>query len=111
MATSSVIAYRDLDGNLQGTYVHWDGYPDHIIPKFKEKINELGFEGVKNWIAEGVLNGGYSSVEDEEPYNGVNGIMNCGLNDESYGYYVNETGIELVYDENEGILKKFSELD
>lgn len=43
MGTHSVIARYNIDGEWEGRYVHWDGYPTSMIPVLEEIIARDGF--------------------------------------------------------------------
>jgi hypothetical protein len=43
MGTRSVIARWNIDGEWEGRYVHWDGYPTSMMPLLEEIIARDGF--------------------------------------------------------------------
>lgn len=90
MATRSVVAYADENGDIRGTYVHWDGYPENMKPALREMLDDLGYEGVVEWIENGIEGGGYSEVGDVNPYH--DGEQNCKIDQEEYGYFVFSNG-------------------
>lgn len=95
MATRSVVGYAREDGVVRGTYVHYDGYPENMIPSLTEMFERRGFEGMKEWIDAGVAGCGYSTI-DSEPYN--DGPENlCEINDEEYGYEISADGVKMVF--------------
>jgi hypothetical protein len=44
MATRSVVARHSENGELEGRYVHWDGYPTHMMGVLSEFIRRDGYE-------------------------------------------------------------------
>jgi len=53
MSTRAFICYVDNDGNIRGTFNHWDGYPDWLGKKIvevaeKKFIDNRGTNGVPN---------------------------------------------------------------
>jgi hypothetical protein len=44
MATRSVVARQLENGELEGRYVHWDGYPTHMMGVLSEFIRRDGYE-------------------------------------------------------------------
>lgn len=92
MATRSVVGYKREDGVVRGTYVHNDGYPEHMVDELWGKFQELGFEGMKEWIDKGVEGQGYSTV-NSEPYNDGDSPWLKEINDEEYGYTIDKHGI------------------
>lgn len=97
MSTRSVVGYERENGTVEGTYVHWDGYPEHMIPALTKRFEEIGFEGMKNWIDKGVEGQGFSSVLDEKPYDDGNEAWLQPIDAQEYGYEVTSDGVKLVY--------------
>lgn len=64
MATRSVIAYEDDNGNCVGVYCHYDGYPKHMYPI----IDSMSYDDVKDMVEDGLITGGLRSVENDESY-------------------------------------------
>lgn len=91
MATRSVVGYKNEQGEIRGTYVHWDGYPDNALVEISKRIESEGVEGFKEWVEAGVEGTGYSSYEDNIPYND-GGVNNASLTSEEYGYLVHDDG-------------------
>ena len=69
MSTHSAVGYVDDNDQFRGTYVHFDGYPDHAIPEIEMMLAKRGFDEVKNWIEAGIQGNGYSSYDSADPYN------------------------------------------
>jgi hypothetical protein len=59
MGTRSVIAIETETG-FKGRYVHWDGYPEHMVPEYFRLLKEKGYERcvdvLINW------NAGWSNI-------------------------------------------------
>ncbi len=64
MATRSVIAYEDDNGNCVGVYCHWDGYPKHMYPI----IDSMSYDDVKDMVEDALISGGLRSIENDESY-------------------------------------------
>lgn len=97
MATSSVVGYIREDGKVRGTYVHNDGHPGYMLNDLWVKLQELGFEGIKEWIDKGVEGQGYSTVYSE-PYNDGYEPWLKNIDEELYGYIVTPKGIVATQD-------------
>lgn len=97
MSTRSVVAYKTQAGETRGVYVHFDGYPENMLPELNKRFEEEGYAGSVEWIEEGIQGGGYSSVVDTEPYNDNDDIYVWGLKDEEYGYLITGNGVELAW--------------
>lgn len=87
MATRSVVGYVREDGVVRGTYVHNDGYPEHMMGELWDKLQTLGFDGMKKWIDEGVEGQGYSTV-NSDPYNDGDNPWLKEIDEEQYGYTI-----------------------
>lgn len=101
MSTRSVLAYKHEDGEIYGTYVHFDGYPSHAIPAIQRRIDRGGIDGVKAWIDKGVAGGGFSSYDYETTYEEE--PCKWAVNAQEYGYLLTDDGVRLwkgynVYD-------------
>ena len=92
MTTHSVVGYVREDGKVRGTYVHNDGSPEHMLKEVGHKLKSLGFEGIKKWIDAGVEGQGYSTV-NSEPYNDGDEPLLKDIDEEAYGYIVEEDGV------------------
>lgn len=95
MATRSVIGYYEGD-KFYGTYVHYDGFPDVIMPALKKRFADSGYEGFKKWVDKGRWGQGYSSVDDETPNSPNSSRSNKNwtqdLMAQEYGYSLNSDG-------------------
>ena len=69
MGTRSVVGYATPTG-FKGVYVHWDGYPEHMVPMLYELLRRDGYEHVCKVLVDEHPNG-WSLInafqEDEEP--------------------------------------------
>lgn len=92
MATRSVVGYYNEADDFRGTYVHYDGYPDHAVPELEKRLAEVGYEGLVQWIEDGIAHGGYISYEDDKPADADEPTLEdawlMSLDDEEYGYVV-----------------------
>ena len=68
MGTRSVIAIPTETG-WKGRYVHWDGYPEHMVPEYLRLVAEKGVERcidvLINW------NAGWSSITSNPVIDGM----------------------------------------
>ena len=99
MATRSVVGFIE-NGNVMGTYVHYDGYPSYMVPTLQERLETEGYEALTKWIMKGIHHSGYRSASSTTPFNDKV-YNNCKLNDEEYGYLVTPDGILTVWDQEE----------
>lgn len=97
MATRSVVGYKNEQGQFRGTYVHWDGYPSHMLPSLSERLRLEGYKVLTEWIEQGIAGGGYSSVDYNEPYNDVYEPWNLPVDNQEYGYLVQPDKVALVF--------------
>lgn len=44
MSTRSVVAIETEEGHWKGRYVHFDGYPEHMVPEYMRLLKEKGYE-------------------------------------------------------------------
>ena len=69
MGTRSVVGYKTPTG-FKGVYVHWDGYPEHMMTALYELLRRDGYEHVCRVLVEEHPNG-WSSIdpfeEEEDP--------------------------------------------
>lgn len=98
MATRSVVGYKNDAGEFIGTYVHFDGYPENMIPELNRRLKEEGENSLKAWVDKGVAGGGFRSVDHLEPYNDVSSPQNCSVDQEEYGYLILPDRVALVFD-------------
>lgn len=68
MATRSVIAYEDDNGNCVGVYCHYDGYPKHMFPI----MDTMSYNDVKTMVEYSLANGGIRSIESDGEYETFN---------------------------------------
>lgn len=95
MGTRSVVGYYTDGGDFRGSYVHYDGYPDVMIPEL-ELLHEIrGYEGMIEWVEEGIKGAGRTSVTSNPYYDSPGGYVN-GLYDEEYGYIITRNGVDWV---------------
>lgn len=59
MATHSTIGYETPDGGYVGVYVHYDGYPQHMLPR----VREMSWDAVATEVSRAILQGGGRSLE------------------------------------------------
>lgn len=105
MSTRSVVAYEHDNGEVYGTYVHYDGYPENAIPELTKKFDTIGFDGMKEWIDDGVEGKGYLSYTDAVPFSPKSSIVEVNehnpwaqeVSDHEYGYLVTKDGVEMIF--------------
>ncbi|GAA4767819.1 hypothetical protein [Citricoccus nitrophenolicus] len=66
MATRSTLGYIDSKGEFRGTYINFDGMD--LERNAAERFETEGYPALVQWIDAGIAGGGYSSVDDTEPY-------------------------------------------
>jgi len=59
MGTHAQIGIRHRDGSINGTYVHYDGYPDHMVPAIEKFIQRFTTSGLTIAILRASQTGGY----------------------------------------------------
>jgi hypothetical protein len=59
MGTHAQIGIRHRDGSINGTYVHYDGYPDHMTPALEQFIQRFTTSGLTIAILRASERGGY----------------------------------------------------
>lgn len=62
MGTHAQIGVRHPDGSIDGTYVHWDGYPDYMIGALKLYIENFTTSGLTLLIIRAQKCGGISAM-------------------------------------------------
>lgn len=87
MSTISTVAYETTDGQVRGTYVHFDGDPKHMLDVLIDRFARVHYQGMIKWIEKGIADNGYSAAEDDQGYQD-SGPQVCGINDGDYGYLV-----------------------
>jgi|ETNvirnome_2_300_1030623.scaffolds.fasta_scaffold07439_1 hypothetical protein len=78
MGTKSQLGVEMENGEILGCYVHYDGYPDHMIPAIEDYIRRFSTTGLVLLISRAIRTGGircfnieregYSDKLDEPPY-------------------------------------------
>lgn len=68
MATRSVIAYEDEEGNCVGVYCHYDGYPKHMFPI----VDTMSYDDVRTMVEYSLVNGGIRGIESDGEYETFN---------------------------------------
>lgn len=64
MGTHAGITVHTEDG-LLATYVHYDGYPEHMVPELLLAIQNHGVEKVVEVVKSGALDGGMSGFDKD----------------------------------------------
>jgi len=78
MGTHAQIGVKYHDGSINGTYVHYDGYPDHMTPALEQFVENFTTSGLTVAILSAAQHGGYrffdpagelagNLLEDNEP--------------------------------------------
>ena len=65
MGTHAQIGVRHCDGSINGTYVHYDGYPGHMIQAIKKFIQRFTTSGLTVAILRASQTGGYRFFSDD----------------------------------------------
>ena len=68
MGTRSAV-FRQTENGLEGCYVHWDGYPEHMVGALYELLRRDGYETVCRTLIDEAPNG-WSSInpfQEDEP--------------------------------------------
>lgn len=60
MATRGTIGYETLDGEYRGVYVHYDSYPQHIVPI----LSEMMMADVAIMVERAISSGGIRVISD-----------------------------------------------
>lgn len=97
MATRSVAAYRREDGTVRGTYVHWDGHPEHALPELEKRFDLVGYNGMVEWIEKGIEGNGYRAYDYDEPFYDSDLPLEQEIDDQEYGYLITEDGPRLEF--------------
>ena len=58
MGTHAQLGVRKQDGSITGCYIHYDGYPDHMIPAIKNYVDRFTTSGLVLLIASAQAGGG-----------------------------------------------------
>lgn len=82
MGTRAMIGYKKTnDTNMvRGTYIHYDGYPDHTLVQFIEIIKRDGLKNAVGMIVDGAQ--GWTNIDAFSGY----GIPGYGLPDDDMNY-------------------------
>jgi|19_taG_2_1085344.scaffolds.fasta_scaffold17708_7 hypothetical protein len=59
MGTHAQLGVKHRDGSINGTYVHYDGYPDHMLPAIEKFIQRFTTSGLTVAILRASQSGGY----------------------------------------------------
>lgn len=97
MSTNSVVAYRDQNGETHGTYIHWDGYVENMVPALENRLEKEGYQALVDWIDKGIQGGGFPTVDSNEPYGDNQEPWNMAVDAHEYGYMVSPDGVETVW--------------
>tara|TARA_Y100000310_G_scaffold325429_1_gene388882 strand:+ start:817 stop:1143 length:327 start_codon:yes stop_codon:yes gene_type:complete len=62
LGTHAQIGVRHPDGSIDGTFVHWDGYPDYMIGALKLYIENFTTSGLTLLIIRAQKCGGISAM-------------------------------------------------
>ena len=61
MSTHSALGVKHSDGRITGCYVHYDGYPRHMMPAIEDYIRKFTTTGLVALIARAQVCGGIRS--------------------------------------------------
>ena len=61
MSTHSALGIRHPDGSITGTYVHFDGYPDHMVEAVQDYLHEHSMKKLLSLIEDAQEGGGIRS--------------------------------------------------
>ena len=72
MSTHSAIGVKHTDGKITGCYVHFDGYPRHMVPALEDYVSKFTTTGLITLIVKAQSRGGVRSFHSssEEGYCG-----------------------------------------
>jgi len=65
MGTKAQIGVEMENGEILGCYVHYDGYPDHMIPAIEDYIRRFSTTGLVLLISRAIRTGGIRSFNCE----------------------------------------------
>ena len=66
MGTRSQLGVIMENGDILGCYVHYDGYPDHMIPAIEDYISRFSTTGLVILISRAIRTGGIRSFNIEK---------------------------------------------
>ena len=58
MGTHAQLGVKQQDGSITGCYVHYDGYPEHMVPAIKNYVDNFTTSGLVLLIASAQAGGG-----------------------------------------------------
>ena len=58
MGTRAQLGVQYPDSSISGCYIHYDGYPDHMVPALKNYVQRYTMTGLVTIIAEAQAHGG-----------------------------------------------------
>lgn len=58
MSTHCVLGVKHTDGNIVGCYVHYDGYPSHMLDAIKDYVDSYSTAVLSSLIKEAQQSGG-----------------------------------------------------
>lgn len=87
MSTRAIVAYKTTDGEVRGAYVHNDGDPEQVLDVLLDRFARIRYQGMINWIEQGIADAGFRAIEDERGYQDEDSKV-YGLHDGEYGYLV-----------------------
>ena len=105
MSTHSAIGVKHADGKITGCYVHYDGYPRHMMPALKDYISKFTTTGLFSLIIEAQKRGGIRSFHSPDPAGDTaeDGIGHCDpyttFAEDPEPYHIDETNF---YDDHMG---------
>ena len=79
MATHSTIGYETPDGSYVGVYVHWDSYPQHMLPRLQSMSwDAVAAEVSRAHLQDGWLRDTWPCTEEEFNYRKrLDGTVEC----------------------------------
>ena len=79
MSTHSAIGVKHSDGKITGCYVHYDGYPRHMMPAIEDYASKFTTTGLVMLITEAQRLGGIRSFHSADPMGNTasDGIGHC----------------------------------
>jgi len=79
MSTHCALGIKHSDGKITGCYVHFDGYPRHMMPAIEDYVSKFTATGLVMLISKAQQHGGIRTFHSPDPVGDTakDGIGHC----------------------------------